>query len=186
MEIEQLQHFYTLTNPVLSKYVNHSFFETGTYLGDSVKLALECGFEKVISVELMEELQDRNKEIFKNEIEEEKVDLIVGDTLLILDSIVENLEDRTTFWLDAHQDLGPAGVKKCPLYEEIEAIGRSKIKNHTIMIDDMRCLNGVFPWSVGITKEGIVERIKQINEKYRIVFEPSPFGPQDIMVAYID
>ena len=184
MEIEKLEHFYTLTQPVLTKYINHSFFETGTYLGDSVKLALDCGFKKVISVELMEELQDRNKEIFKNEIEEGKVDLIVGDTLLILDSVIENLTERTTFWLDSHQDLGPAGVHKCPLYEELESIGKSKIKNHTIMIDDMRCLDGRFPWSVGITKDGIIERLKNINPEYKITFERGMIE-NDIMVAFI-
>ena len=185
MQIEKLQHFYTLTPPVLNKYINHSFFETGTYLGDSVKLALDCGFKKVISVELMEELQNRNKEIFKEEIALDKVDLIVGDTLLILDSVIEKLTDRTTFWLDSHQDLGPSGVKKCPLYEELESIGRSTIKNHTIMIDDMRCLNGRFPWSVCITQEGIIERLKNINPEYKISYENGMIE-NDIMVAYID
>ncbi len=37
-----------------------NFIETGTYLGDSVELALKVGFEKIISIELLEELQIRN------------------------------------------------------------------------------------------------------------------------------
>ena len=185
MEIQKLQSFHTLRKPTLDKYVNHTFFETGTYLGDSVKLALECGFEKIISVELMEELQNQNRNKFKKELESGKVDLITGDTLLMIDSIIEGIEERATFWLDAHQDLGPAGEKPCPLYEEIEAIGKSKIKSHTIMIDDMRCLDGRFPWSVGINQEGIIARLKAINPEYKISYEDGMVR-NDIMVAYID
>ncbi len=185
MQIGNLQSFHTLRKPTLDKYVNHTFFETGTYLGDSVKLALECGFEKVISVELMENLQNKNRKTFKNEVESGKVDLITGDTLLMIDSIIDKLNERTTFWLDSHQDLGPAGEKPCPLYEEIEAIGKSKIKNHTIMIDDMRCLDGRFPWSVGINQEGIISRLKKINPEYKISYENGMI-PNDIMVAYVD
>jgi len=184
--MNQLQSFYTLTDKVLSKYVNHTFIETGTYLGDSVDLALNLGFPKVISIEIMEDLQEKNREKFRNFIDSGRLELITGDTSLLFENLVENLKERATFWLDAHQDLGPQGLKKCPLYDELESIKKSNIKNHTIMIDDMRCLDGRIHWSSGITIQGVAERIKQINENYKIVFESSPFGPQDIMVAYID
>ena len=187
MEIEELEHFYSLTNTVLSKYKNHTFFETGTYLGDSVKLAIELGFERVISVELEERLQKRNSVIFENEISSGQVELIVGDTLLIIDDIIKRITERTTFWLDSHQDLGPQGVKKCPLYEEIEAISKSNIKNHTIMIDDIRCISNphIFPWAEGLSIEGVTELIKKINPDYQFTLE-SGITPNDILVAYIN
>ena len=184
--MNELQSFYTLTEKVLSKYVNHTFVETGTYLGDSVELALKLGFEKVISIELMEELQNKNIEKFGSYVNEGRLDLVIGDTSILFNDIVHSLKERATFWLDAHQDLGPQGIKKCPLYDELDSIEKSSIKDHTIMIDDMRCLGGRIKWSEGITIEGIKEKILKINENYKIVFECSPFGPQDIMVAYID
>jgi hypothetical protein len=63
---------------------------------------------------------------------------------------------------------------------------KSDIKDHTIMIDDLRCLDGRIHWSNDISLQGVIERIKKINPDYKIVFEASPFGPQDILVAYID
>lgn len=183
-DINNLQSFFTLTEKVLSKYINHTFIETGTYLGDSVELALKIGFEKIISIELLEELQIRNIKKFEKEISEGKVDLITGDTSILFNEIVFSLNKRATFWLDAHQDLGPQGQKKCPLYDELEAISNSSIKDHTILIDDMRCLNGNIHWSEGITLEGITERIKRINKNYHFAFESSPFGERDILVAF--
>ena len=184
--MNNLESFFTLTDKVLSKYINHTFIETGTYLGDSVDLALRLGFSKVISIELMEELQEKNREKFGSFIDSGRLDLITGDTSLVFNGIVENLTERATFWLDAHQDLGIQGLKKCPLYDELESIGRSNIKNHTIIIDDMRCLDGRMHWSSGIELKGVVDRIRKINANYMIVFEPSPFGAQDILVAYIN
>jgi hypothetical protein len=178
------EHYYTLQKPVLEKYISHTFVETGTYLGDSVLLALECGFEKIISIELNPELYEGCVTMFKDDVEEGTVELILGDSLNEVKRIAPTLTERATFWLDAHWDFGPKGEKLCPLYEELESIAESPIKNHTIMIDDMRCL-GLTHWGNGVTKEGLIERIKKINPEYQITFEPSPCGPQDIMVAYI-
>ena len=186
VEIENLEHFYSLSKEVLSKYKNHTFFETGTYLGDSVKLAAEIGFKRIISVELEERLQERNRELFENEIKSGQVELLVGDTSLMIDSIVEGITERTTFWLDSHQDLGPQGVKKCPLYEEIDAIAKSPIKNHTIMIDDMRCIMNpnIYPWAEGLSTDDIINKIRNINPNYSFVLEHG-ITHNDILVAYI-
>lgn len=179
----KLESYYTLTKNVLEKYTNPIFFETGTYLGDSVKLALDTGFEKVISIEINKELQDRNEELFKKEIELENVQLFLGDTLVIMGDIIKNIDKPTTFWLDAHFDFGVCGEKKCPLYEELDFISQSPIKNHTILIDDVRCF-GVGNWGKEISVEQITEKIKKINPEYKITFEDG-FIPNDILVAYI-
>lgn len=180
-----MQPYYTLTKPVLSKYVNDVFFETGTYLGDSVKLALECGFKKVVSIEIYEPLHVNNVKLFEKETAEGSVELIFGDSLVEMKRLGETFTERTTFWLDAHVDFGDGGVKICPLYEEIESIGLSPIKNHTILIDDLRCL-GVNHWGAEISLEGIKSRILNINPNYKFSLESSPMGPQDILAAYID
>jgi hypothetical protein len=180
-----MEPYYTLSKPVLSKYVTDVFFETGTYLGDSVKLALECGFKKVISIEIYEPLHTDNLKKFETQIHEGSVELIFGDSLVEMQKILGDLNEKTTFWLDAHVDFGPGGLKVCPLYEELEAIALSPIKNHTILIDDLRCL-GNNHWGENISIEGIKERILKINPDYQFSFENSPpFGPEDILAAYI-
>ena len=59
--LDQYPHYNTLKENVLLKYKNPIFFETGTYLGDSVDLALKVGFSKIISVEIEEYLQKENR-----------------------------------------------------------------------------------------------------------------------------
>ncbi len=109
----------TLSKEVLSKYLNPYFLETGTANGDCIKLALEVGFEKIFSIELDESLQNENIQKYQFFINEGKIDLITGDSLWEMSNIIPSLDKPTTFWLDAHQDFGPKGTKRCPLYEEI-------------------------------------------------------------------
>ena len=45
----------------------------------NVKLAAEIGFKRIISVELEERLQERNRELFENEIKSGQVELLVGE-----------------------------------------------------------------------------------------------------------
>jgi len=186
MDIDSLEHFYTLKPDVLEKYRSDVFFETGTYLGDSVRLALDIGFKKVVSIELVDELQQRNRELFTKEITEGRLELLVGDTLMMIDEVLGEIEGRITFWLDSHQDSGPQGVNKCPLYQELDAIARLSRNDHNIMIDDMRCLQnpGVFPWAEGITLNGIYERLSVINPDYKFKFEDG-YTSNDVLVAYI-
>lgn len=177
-------HYYTLKEKVLSKYKNPCFVETGTYLGDSVELAIKLGFEKIISIEIDENLQSKNIIKFKNEIEKGIVNLIVGDTSLVMKDVIEKLNVQTTFWLDAHVDLGVSGLKKCPIYDELNMISNSKIKTHTILIDDLRCFgNGL--WGEGIELEKIKNIILEINKEYKFTLEDGHV-PNDILVAYIE
>jgi hypothetical protein len=181
--INQHPHYYTLKENVLFKYKNPVFFETGTYLGDSVELALKVGFSKINSIEIEEYLQKENTIKFQQQINEGKVELITGDTILVMEDIIKNLDKPTTFWLDAHVDRGITGVKKCPLYEELNFIAKSNIKTHTILIDDVR-LFGSGNWGKGIIMEEIKTKILQINPNYNITFEDGHI-PYDILVAHI-
>lgn len=172
----------TLSKEVLSKYLNPYFLETGTANADCVRLALEVGFKKVISIELDETLQNENIQKYQSFINEGKVNLITGDSLWELINLVPELDNPTTFWLDAHVDFGPMGTKRCPLYEELSAIKQSKIKTHTILIDDMRILGG--HWGEGISVEGLKERLLGINPNYKFTFE-NGWTSNDILVAYL-
>jgi len=177
-------HYYTLKEKVLIKYMNPIFFETGTYLGDSVELALKVGFSKIISIEIEEYLQKENTKKFQQQINEGKVTLITGDTILVMEDIIKRINQPTTFWLDAHVDLGITGIKKCPLYEELDFIAKSNIKTHTILIDDVR-LFGDKHWGTGINLNEIKNKILSINPNYKFTFEDGHV-PSDVLVAYIN
>lgn len=181
--LDQYPHYNTLKENVLLKYKNPIFFETGTYLGDSVDLALKVGFSKIISVEIEEYLQKENITKFKQQIDEGKVELVIGDTILVMEDIIKKINQPTTFWLDAHVDRGITGIKKCPLYEELNFIAKSNIKTHTILIDDVR-LFGSGNWGDGISMGEIKNKILQINPNYNITFEDGHV-PYDILVAHI-
>jgi hypothetical protein len=172
----------TLLKEVLVKYPNKYFVETGTANGDCVRIALECGFQKVFSVELDVDLQTENIKNYQPFIKQNKVNLVIGDSLFELCNLITKLDAKTTFWLDAHQDFGPKGVKRCPLYEEIECIKNSSIKTHTIMIDDLRMLGHW--WGEGVDLDTLKNKILEINTEYKFTLEDGHV-PNDILVAYI-
>lgn len=172
----------TLKKEVLQKYKNPYFLETGTAYADCVRLALEVGFDKIYSIEIDNSLQEKNIERYKNEINSGVLNLITGDSLLVIKSLISEIHKPTTFWLDAHVDFGPNGVKRCPLYEELEAISTNPIKNHTILIDDVRIFGT--HWGEGIELNTLKEKLKQINSNYKFSFEDG-FAPNDILVASI-
>jgi hypothetical protein len=172
----------TLSKNVLEKYINPYFFETGTANGDCVRLALEMNFEKIFSIELDQNLQNENLIKYQNEVKQGNLKLIIGDSFVELNNAINYLDKPTTFWLDAHVDYGPKGIKRCPLYEELESIGKSNIKTHTVLIDDVRMF-GTW-WGEGIFIDELKARIRNINPNYNFKFEDG-FEKNDILVAFI-
>jgi hypothetical protein len=173
----------TLSKTVLEKYPNDIFVETGTAFGESVRLALICGFKKIYSIEINPDLVQSNRQQFADLIEQGRVEIIEGDTAKIFPELVKRLDGRTTFWLDAHWDGGPMGVVKCPLPMELDAIHQHPIKNHSIMIDDRRCV-GIGNWGAGIVESEIIAKVKDINPLYEIAYEDGCI-PNDIITAVI-
>lgn len=173
----------TLSKEVITKYMSPYFFETGTADGDAVRLALEAGFEKIFTVEIDEELYKKNCERYKKEIEDGIVHMFLGDTFKLMPQIIENhIDKKCTFWLDAHQDYGPGGVKRCPLVEELDYIKTKADLNHTILIDDRRMF-GTW-WGTGINEEIVINKIKELNPNYQIDYEDGCV-PKDIITAIL-
>jgi hypothetical protein len=173
----------TLKLEVIQKYLNPYFVETGTSNGEAIELVSKLNFEKIYSIELDPVLQEGNIKKFNEQIIKGSIELIQGDSLFELFKLIPKLDKPTTFWLDAHVDEGPTGVKRCPLYEELESINTSIIKTHTILIDDMRCLGGG-NWGHGITIEGLKEKLLDINPNYKFNLEDGHIS-KDILVAYV-
>lgn len=171
----------TLRKDVIEKYMSPYFFETGTANGDAVRLALEVGFEKIFTVEIDEQLFKENTEKYREQILEGRVYMFLGDTFKLMPEIIENYIDKPcTFWLDAHQDFGPGGVKRCPLIEELEYIKTKSDLNHTILIDDRRMFGNW--WGTGIDEQMVLNKIKELNENYNISYEDGCV-PKDIITA---
>ncbi len=185
----------------LEKYISPIFFETGTFLGGGTKCAIQSGFTKVITVELQEYLYEQCikgdptgcKEDLVEEIESGIVDIHLGDTREIMWELIENIEDRITFWLDAHIDGGnyrstTPNVAPCPLYDELDIIKKHKRKDHIILIDDLRIMGDKtksgYGWGSGIDLESIKETILEINPQYVFRYEEG-YTDNDILVAFV-
>lgn len=172
----------TMLEGVLEKYVNPIFVETGTADGGGVRVALSVGFNRIYSIEINQDRQLENLERFRGYKE---VTLISGDSSEELARIMPLIDDRTTFWLDAHSHKRRHGAKvRCPIYEELDIIGLSEIKDHTIMIDDMRVI-GKATWGKSVSVDEIISHVLEINPNYKISFEDNTESDNDIMVATI-
>lgn len=114
--------------------------ETGTYLGDMVE-AQKKFFHKIYSIELSIKLYKMAKKRFSRDA---NVEIIQGDSGRMLSEIVNQLDKPAIFWLDGHYsgNITAKGDKECPVFEELDAIFKGKIKNHILLIDDARCFVG--------------------------------------------
>ncbi|MEX0940420.1 MAG: hypothetical protein WDZ41_03600 [Candidatus Babeliales bacterium] len=165
-------------------FPNKYFVETGTFSGDGIRFALRAGFREIHSIEINEKFFSEAKKKFK---QNSNVHIWHGDSGKILLNVIRNIQEPITFWLDGHNGWpDPQQKKNTPLLEELEQIKQHHIKTHTILIDDMHCCNMLlFDF---ITKEQIIEKIKEINPLYIITYiDGGDHGeyPNNIMVAYI-
>jgi len=150
-----------------ARYNCSTLVETGTYLGDTVKVARRY-FDRVLSVELSEDLYLTNIERFEKS---RNVYLWQGNSgVRIQEMISLIIGSRALFWLDAHYS--GAGTAKdeedCPLISELEAIGKHPRRDHCILIDDARCFGhdeGYPPIAL------VMEKLLAINSEYYVHIE---------------
>ncbi len=166
-------------------YLNPIFIETGSYVGDGIRAALNAGFERVISIELSEYYYIYCRE----KIQDERVTLLHGDSILVLPEVLKNINERCTFWLDGHYMSDPRtgnGIKAVPLWEELQAIAKHHIKGHTILIDDMRLLRAHdAEWKdLEYCICDVEELIYTINPAYKISYDRGVVA-NDILIAQI-
>lgn len=173
----------------LSKYWSPVFIETGTRSGDSVARALENRFENIYSIELSERFYEECRFRFEDQIREGTVELLLGSSTERLPEILNRVDVRATFWLDAHWS-GPRtptakGDEDVPLMKELEIISRHNIHTHTILIDDVRLFGGDdrdgVDWS-SVQEKSVISLLKDINPSYRISYERGHVA-DDVLVA---
>lgn len=168
---------------VFKKYnKNKCFIETGSLYGQGIEDALKAGFQHVISIEISEKYFQLCQEKFKKN---PAVHVVFGDSSLLLSSVLSSIDAPITFWLDGHFSNGDTGKGKSntPLLEELSAIRNHHIKNHTILIDDVRLL-GVEDLDY-ITLDQIKNLVLSINPNYQFKFE-NGYVKNDILVAYVE
>lgn len=163
----------------LENYLTDNFIETGTYKGDGIAYALQFGFKNLYSIELHYALFKESKERFKYY---NQVHLYNGDSSLILSRILSKLTSPATFWLDGHYSgtHTALGYKKSPVIEELEQVKLHGIKEHIIMIDDLRyCDEGYYEFS----RNQLIDKLLEINQKYKFTYLNS-VAPNDILIAH--
>ena len=154
------------------------FIETGTHLGNGIISALQIRhFEKIYSIELSEKYFNFCKNKFQNL---QEVNIILGDSGVILGQILDSINSPCVFWLDGHFSAGDTACSDdycSPIVKELEHIKNHKIKNHTIIIDDMLDFTEKYineNWRVNkkcgyILREELEKKILEINPDYRII-----------------
>jgi len=165
---------------IFKKYINNYFIETGSYLGDGIQQAIDAGFKKIISIELSDKYYNLCKNKFKNNL---NVKIIHGDSFKILPTIISEINEPITFWLDGHYSCDDTALGEywTPLIQELDEIKKHKIKNHTILIDDMRCWKEPNPVH-GFCTLDIFNKLKEINNLYHFLYEDG-IEQNDILVA---
>jgi hypothetical protein len=147
------------------RFLNYYFVETGTYLGNGIKLALRAQFPEIYSIEINQEFARDAQRKFKRY---SNVHIRQGDSGRILWDVIKDLKSPITFWLDGHVGDITVPGKQTPILEELEQIRKHPIKFHTILIDDMHCCGTAF--FDFITKEDIITKIMKINPRYQISY----------------
>ena len=120
-------------------------FETGTFFGYGVQLAINAGFEKIFSVEIIDEYFTANVERFSDQ---ENVTILKGESAAVLGDTVGEIESNILFWLDAHFPGADGGLChynscedeaiRCPLEHELEIIrARRPGRKDVFIIDDL-------------------------------------------------
>lgn len=119
-----------------------AFIETGTYRGDMLARVIRKTNVPVIrSIELDHVLATEARQRFKGQ---SRIEILEGDSGILLKEIVKQLPYPRLYWLDGHYS---GGVTACgdvvtPIYEELASISKYHKESDVVLIDDIRLFNG--------------------------------------------
>lgn len=114
--------------------------ETGTFLGETVYALRHC-FDSILSIELSASLAREAQERFSRYAH---IKIIQGDSAIKLPEILKMFNRPILFWLDGHYSgsVTARGDEETPILSELNTIFAHPCKNHTVLIDDVRCFDG--------------------------------------------
>jgi hypothetical protein len=164
------------------------FFETGFYAGKRFEYALQAGFEKVISVELLADFVSNGINKFAKEISEGKANIFLDDSANMSKYLKDIKDKKILFWLDAHLDNGLGSAvtmpkEFCPLSYELQAIKEALNVRPIILIDDLRIIKSNVDWGHGYRFEDILNKVYDIDKTYNVDYIDGTVE-KDILIAY--
>lgn len=170
--------------PELLKYRNKYFVETGTYKGETTQLVADSGFfDTIYTLEYDDTFYTDAVKKFEST---PNVHCFHGTSRTDLFFVIKDIDQPITFWLDAHWGGGAPTVDndiKCPILHELEQIRNHPIKTHTIIIDDMRLMDGQH---FSVTIPQIIQKLLEINPNYILKGYADSETINDVLVACID
>lgn len=152
------------------------FIETGTYTGKTIE-KFKDRYKEYHTIEIVESFHNKTKKLFEGS---NNVKFYLGNSPVVLKYILTSIDEPVTFWLDAHYQGGQQpGDTFAPIKSELNVINQHHIKDHMIMIDDVRLFS-----NYGTTVEEVKGLLKKINPEYKFKFCEG-MTPTDVLVAYI-
>jgi len=121
------------------KYNIKTFIETGTYKGEMINGVKEF-FTEIYTIELDEKLYKDAQEKFINT---KHIQIILGDSALMLEDLCLLVKAPVLYWLDGHYSGGitAKGNTITPIMQELKYIAK-RTQADIILIDDARLFNG--------------------------------------------
>lgn len=180
---------------IRQKYECVNYFETGLWdprTNVSSKQALSCGFDKVHCIEIRKDWVDLGMEIFKDSIENGRYHLYLDDSTNMKNHLSSDyFNNKTMFFLDAHVDNSNIHnyKKRCPLFDELEAIKGLTRKDNVILVDDLRIIKKSFPW--GEHEYGNIDFLSEIKNLILTINKDYKFSTldghikDDVLIAYV-
>lgn len=162
-----------------------NFVETGTLNGDTI-FTMEPFFSKLYTIEVSPLYYERTKSRYTGN----KINFILGDSAVVFDTLLPQLESPTIFFLDGHWSSGDTGkgIKDCPLNEEINLIKNKFAHEAILIIDDYRLFgrskkNGLNEdWS-DINKDNLLSILgDRVTDVYHL---PSCITADDRLIIHI-
>jgi len=110
-----------------------TLIETGTFHGKMIKGVIGR-FGKIYSIDIAQHLIEEVSKWVPSHVE-----LICGDSSIELPKLLDNIDKRVLFWLDAHwcKNESGKGPVNCPILEELDTIFKHPY-GHVLLMDDAR------------------------------------------------
>jgi hypothetical protein len=167
-------------------FPNRYWVETGTYRGDAIQLAKDGGFQFIRSMDI----DPANAQFCVNRFDLKRrpspyLKLFTGDSAEDLWSMIADICEPITFWLDSHTQLFEGELEHgnpFPLLKELEQIAMHPIKGHTILIDDLLMMT--HPDTTGWALNDIKAALWRINPTYQFNLVANPVK-NNLLIAYV-
>ena len=117
-----------------------TFIETGTFTGEMVE-AMRPHFGRVISIEMSPEFHEGAARRFAGD---PRIELLLGDSGVVLPRVLDQIRDRALFWLDGHFMGGDTARSHddTPVRHELSSLLAHPVRGHVVLIDDARLFDG--------------------------------------------